>query len=48
VKKTLSVPKKNKGKENDLDLMEEVKDHLDFHSSNEESSEEINSLIIPF
>ncbi len=48
VKKTPSTPKKNKGKENVLDQMEEVKDHVDFHSSNEESNEEIGSLIIPF
>jgi hypothetical protein len=48
VKKTPSTPKKNKRKENVLDQMEEVRDHVDFHSSNEESSEEIDSLIIPF
>jgi len=28
--------------------MEEMKDHVDFHSSNKESSEEIDSSIIPF
>jgi len=48
VKKTPSTPKKNKGKENVLDPVEEVKDHVNFHSSNEESSEEIDYLIIPF
>jgi hypothetical protein len=45
---SLHSKKKNKGKENVLDPVEEVRGHVDFHSSNEESSEEINSLIIPF
>jgi hypothetical protein len=48
VKKTPSIPKKNKGKENVLDPVEEVRNHVDFHFSNKESSEEIDSLIIPF
>jgi hypothetical protein len=48
VKKMPSTPKKNKGKENVLDPMEEVKDHVDFYFSNEESSEKINSMITPF
>jgi hypothetical protein len=48
VKKMPSTPKKNKGKENVLDPMEEVKDHVDFHFCDEKSSEKINSVIIPF
>jgi hypothetical protein len=35
VKKTPSTPKKNEGKENVLDPMEEMKNHVDFHSFNE-------------
>ncbi len=48
VKLTPFAPKKNKGMEKTSNLIEEIWNHVDLHTSSEDLNEETHLLIVPF
>jgi hypothetical protein len=48
VKLTPFAPKKDKGMEKASNLIEEIWNHVDLHTSSEDLNEETHLLIVPF